>query len=119
MSDLITDLYGESSSPHLKAADNEGMNRTCTIKSADREEVTFPNGDEKKGIVIDIGASKPIFLSRTNAVALADKFGGDLSAWEGKRIILQTKGYDINGNKTVGWITLPMPEDAPDDDIPF
>jgi hypothetical protein len=63
-------------------------------------------------IIIDIGEEKPIALSRTNANALIAQFKDTLSKWKGKKIMLQTKNYNIDGKQTVGWITLPMPEDG-------
>ena len=118
--DLVTQLYGASAAPHLKAADHEGLNATVAIKAASLDEVTFPGQPVKKGIIIDIGKEKPIFLSRTNASVLCGHFGDDLGAWVGRKIILQTKPYNIEGKNTIGWVTIPMPENnGPDDDIPF
>jgi len=122
MSDLLNDLYGGSAAPHLKASDHAGLNTVVTIKGADTDELTFPGQPVKKGIIIDIGKDKPIFLSRTNASVLLAAFGDDLPGWVGRKIILQTKDYDIEGKITTGWLTLVMPEangDGPNDDIPF
>ncbi len=113
---LLTDLYGDSKSPHLKAADNEGFNKQVTIKEAATDELTFPGEDPKKGIIIDIGGEKPIWLSRTNADVLLTHFGEDLKTWKGCEIILQTKGYNIDGKVTRGWITIPVPTQG---DLPF
>ena len=116
---LLTDLYGSSKAPHLKAADNEGFNKVVAIKGAAIDELAFPGEPVKKGIIIDIGAEKPIWLSRTNADVLIAQFKDTLEDWAGKKIMLQTKGYSIDGKNTVGWVTLPMPEGDFDDDIPM
>jgi hypothetical protein len=116
---LLTELYGSSKAPHLKASDNEGFNKVVTIKAAAIDELTFPGEPVKKGIIIDIGAEKPIWLSRTNADTLIAQFKDDLGNWVGRKIMLQTKGYNIDGKNTVGWITLPMPEGEFNDEIPM
>ena len=118
MSELITELYGESSSPYLKAADNAGLNKAVKIKSAMKDEAEF-DGKVDKFISIEVGAEKPIKLSRTNAKTLVGEFSDDLGAWVGRKIILQTKEYNFTGSVTIGWVTIPMPANEPDDDIPF
>ena len=108
----LTDLYGESQSLHLKAADNVGFNKQVKILSASEDEVTFPGEKPKRGIVIEVGAIKPIWLSRTNASVLLTHFGEDLGTWVGRQIILQTKNYEIKGALTTGWITIPVPDES-------
>lgn len=113
----------DSDSPYLKASDNDGMNRQMVIKAAGLDTLNFPDQPPKEGIFIDVGASKPIWLSKTNGRMLCGAFGLETDEWVGKKILLTVKHYDIEGKKSIGWITTPMVETANgadfDDDIPF
>ena len=112
---MFEDVYGASSSPYLKASDHAGMNKAVTVKGATVDEITYQGKEPQKCIIIDVGADKPIKLSPTNARALGAHFTEDLGAWAGRKIILQTKDYDIEGKGVTGWINLPTPDDKQQD----
>jgi hypothetical protein len=115
---VIPDSELQSSSPHLKASEHAGYNKQCEIKTAGTDELNYPGEPTKHGYVIGIGAPKDIWLSKTNLKAIVAQFGNDTEKWVGKKILLTTKEYDIEGKQSVGWITTPMGDDM-SDDIPF
>jgi len=112
----------DSESPYLKAADHAGMNKTCTIKNAGIDTLNFPDQPPQDGAWIDIGASKPVWLSKTNGRTLIGAFGNTTEEWLQKKVLVTTKDYDINGKKTTGWLIIPLtdkPTPGFEDDIPF
>jgi hypothetical protein len=110
----------ESDSHWMKAADHDGMNKQLTIKDTGTDTISFDGQPDKDIVWIQLDkAPKPIILSLTNGRTLVGAFGGDIEGWKQKRVLLTTKEYDIEGKKSVGWITTPLLEEDPDDDIPF
>ena len=118
---VIPDSELMSSSPYLKAADHAGLNKIVTVKSADVDEVTWPDGKTETVYVIDIGKEKPIKLSKTNMRTMVGIGGNNTDDWAGKKVVLATRDYDIDGKATTGWTVsaVPTSDDGPDDDIPF
>ena len=115
--------YFDSDSPYAKAADDPGFNKQGIIDDTGKDVMSNDDGDRK---VIWIALScldKPVVLSKTNGRALRDAFGAETKQWHGKRVLVTTKRYNIEGNQSVGWITTPMLEEQGeldfDDDIPF
>jgi hypothetical protein len=119
MADVSTLFTSES--PYLKAADHPGFNRQCTIKGSGTDTLNFPGKDPQPGAWINIGGSKPIWLSKTNGRALIGAFGKETSDWIGKKVLVTTKDYTLEGGKqTTGWLIIPMTQDDGfDDEIPF
>jgi len=111
----------ESESPYLKAADHEGINRQCIIKNAGTDTLNFDGKPPQEGAWIDVGAEKPIWLSKTNGRTLIGAFGNTTEEWLQKKVLLTTKDYTMEGGKkTAGWLVIPMLDDKGfDDKIPF
>lgn len=111
-----------SDSPYLKAADHVGLNKQCVIKNAGTDTLSFPDKQPQDGAWIDVGAAKPIWLSKTNGRTLIAAYGGDTAGWLQKKVLVTTKDYTMEGGKkTTGWVIIPMLDDAKgfDDSIPF
>ena len=116
--------YFDSDSPYAKAADDPGFNKQGIIDDTGKDVMSNDDGDRKVIWVALSCLDKPVVLSKTNGRALRDAFGAETKKWHGKRVLVTTKRYNIDGNQSIGWITTPMiEEDAQgelfDDDIPF
>jgi hypothetical protein len=110
----------DSESPYLKAADHAGMNRQCVIKNAGTDVLNIPGKPEQPGAWIDIGAKKPIWLSKTNGRTLIGAFGNSTEEWLQKKVLVTTKEYNMEGKNTTGWVIIPLlDEKGFDDEIPF
>ncbi|MCP4929976.1 MAG: hypothetical protein GY918_13050 [Gammaproteobacteria bacterium] len=121
---IIPEDQLQSSSPHMKASEYPDFNRTMKVVSAGPDELQYPGEPVKHGYIVQFeGAPKAIWLSKSNLKAMVKVFGNDTDAWAGKQVLLTVKNYDIEGKKTIGWITTPIAEgsaaDAFDDKIPF
>jgi hypothetical protein len=117
----VTKMY-ESEAPYLKAVDHEGMNRQCVIKDAGTDTLNFPGKAPQEGCWINVGAAKPIWLSKTNGRTLVGAYGGNTGDWLQKKVLVTTRPYDMEGKKTVGWVITPLldrPAPGFNDDIPF
>ncbi len=78
---LISDIYG---SRFLKAADLNGKTVNRTIDMCTVEEI----GGEKKAVLKFKGSDKSFVLNKVNATTLAEIYGQETGAWEGKAIKL-------------------------------
>ncbi len=109
-----------SDSPYLKALDNIEMRKTITIKSVGQDSYEQDDGRHDHFVFLDVGASKPIKLSKTNGRELIGALG-NVSNWPGTKCLLTVKSYNIDGKNTFGWVVSPIPKDDtdPDDEIPF
>jgi hypothetical protein len=111
-----------SESPYLKAADHETINRQCIIKNAGTDTLNFDGKPPQDGAWIDVGAEKPIWLSKTNGRTLVGAFGNKTEEWIGNKVLITTRPYNMEGKKTVGWVITPLLEQKSpgfDDDIHF
>jgi hypothetical protein len=119
---VIPDNELQSSSPHMKASEYPDFNRQMKVVSAGTDELNYPGEPVKHGYIVQLeNAPKAIWLSKTNLKAIVKVFGNDTDTWAGKQILLTTKDYDIEGKKSVGWITTPIDESQNplSDEIPF
>lgn len=112
----------ENESNYLKAADYPDMNKTLQIEGTGTGTLNNADGTTKDIVWIKLkGASKPMVLSLTNGRMLVGHFGAKSEDWVGKKVLLTTKQYNIDGKVTRGWILMPIKESEPelDDAIPF
>lgn len=123
---MKTEGYFDSDSPYAKAADNHGFNKQAIIEDSGKDVMQNDDGDRKVIWVALSCLDKPLILSKTNGRGLNSAFGTNTNKWKGKRVLVTTKDYNIDGKATTGWITTPMVESAGDaqgdlfdDEIPF
>lgn len=116
---IIDEALFKSDSPYEKAADHVDMNTILSIESVGEDEYEDDKGAVTKFVYIKFTkAEKPIKVSKGNLKILVGQLSPDTGAWIGRKVNLSTKEWDINGNKTVGWVMTPL-GDEPDDAIPF
>jgi hypothetical protein len=112
----------ETESNYLKAADYPDMNKTLHIEGTGTDTLNNPDGSSKDVVWIKLkGASKPMVLSLTNGRMLVGHLGANSDDWIGKKVLLTTKQYNIEGKNTRGWVMMPIVEgkNEMDDEIPF
>ena len=77
----IKDIYR---STYMKADDLSGRTAKHTISGCTAEKV----GEEEKLVLAFSGNDRPLVLNKTNATTLAELYGPETDAWEGKAIKL-------------------------------
>ena len=103
----VSDMY-PNTGQYLKAIDHVGQTINATIAAVDKDTFNRPDGTEQTRMVLFFTGQKlGLVLSPSNARTLAETFGDDGSTWNGKEVIVTTKGYDIEGKKTHGFVLFP------------
>jgi hypothetical protein len=94
---------------YLKAIDHVGQTINATIAAVDKDTFSRPDGTEQTRMVLFFTGQKlGLVLSPSNARTLAEAFGDNGDTWTGKGVIVTTKGYDIEGKKTHGFVLFPQ-----------
>lgn len=113
----------ETESNYAKAGEHPDFNRTLTVEGTGADTLNNADGSSKDIVWIKFKeASKPMVLSLTNGRVLVGRFGADSDDWVGKKCLVTTKEYNIEGKITRGWILMPIEEgntNGLDDAIPF
>jgi hypothetical protein len=133
-------LHEAFPSTYLKHADLQGRAFRVTIKGYSIEEIGQGADKDTKPVLAFRQTAKKLVLNRTNANAIAEVYGDDLDAWDGKLIELYPDRTGFGGKmvdclrvrvpldavkppaKTAPPAEEPGMDDAPplsDDDIPF
>ena len=110
-------------SNYLKAADLNGRTIPVTIADCQLEDL----GGESKPVLRFVGKDKGCVLNKSNASVLADAFGDETSAWNGKKIELYSEKVFFQGRMVDGLrvrippqpAAVPAAEDFDDADIGF
>ena len=120
-------------SNYVKAADLKGKPCPLTIRTCVLEELGQGNDTEKKPVLYFNGAQKGLVLNRTNSNVIAEAYGDETVAWEGKPVEVYPTRVEFKG-KLVDDIRVRIPQEAqpekqpdaapmadgePDDEIPF
>ena len=107
-------------SKYLKAADLQGKEVKKKILKVEIENVGGQGAEEDKPILYLVGAGKGIVLNRTNAMAIAAKYGDDTDSWIEKEVVVYPDQTLFQG-RMVDCIRVRIPA-APlshDEDPPF
>lgn len=115
----VNDIYS-SETKWLKASDLQGRKHKVVIDSlemADFEE----KGVKKRKVGLNLrGKQKGVLLNKTNARAIAAQYGDNMDVWVGKEINIYPTKTDFGGEMVdCIRVEMPIPEAAPDDEIPF
>ncbi len=108
-------------SKYLKAADLAGKSHELVIKEVKIEDVGGQGNEEDKPCLYFVGKQKGCVLNRTNAMAIAARYGEDTEAWTDKPILVYPDTTMFQG-KMVDCIRMRVPVEAAQpgtDDIPF
>ena len=107
-------------SKYLKAGDLNGREVACTIARVVIENVGGQGAEEDKPVFYLTGKTKGIVLNRTNAMAIAAKYGDDTEAWIDKPIVIYPDQTLFQG-RMVDCIRLRVPaaQAANADELPF
>lgn len=113
--------YAKSDSLYETAKDHRGCNKQAIIEATGEDTFMGRDGaNEQTKMYLGVSSfEKPVVLSPTNVQNIIDQFGVNSKKWEGKRVLITTKDYNIDGNQTVGFIVMPLLDVEFDDDIPF
>ena len=82
-------------SKYLKCADLQGKAVTVKVERVEIEEI----GNDKRPIAYFYGKEKGLVLNKTNANVIADMYGDDTDAWDGKMITLRPTRVDFKGER--------------------
>lgn len=104
-------------SKYVKAADLNGREVQCIISHVKIEDV---GGEEDKPVLYFKEKSKGVVLNRTNATAIAMKYGDDTDDWNDKPILVYPDTTMFQG-KMVDCIRMRVPAlpASPEVDLPF
>ena len=107
-------------SKYIKAADLAGKEFTLTIAKVQIEDVGGQGNEEDRPVMYFAGRSKGMVLNRTNATAIAHRYGDDTDNWTNKEIIVYPDTVMFQG-KMVDCVRVRVPAQAADpaSDIPF
>jgi len=111
-------------SRYLKSSDLQGREVKVTINCVEMETI----GEDSRPVLYFKGKEKGLVLNKTNSNTIADMFGDDTDAWEGKEIALYATRVDFKGERVdairVQFSQAPAKPKQPvkaemNDDIPF
>lgn len=108
-------------SKYIKAADLGGKEHTLTIAKVQIEDVGGQNNEEDRPVMYFAGRQKGVVLNRTNATAIAHRYGDDTDEWVNKPVTVYPDTTMFQG-KMVDCIRMRVPAppaEAGVDDIPF
>ena len=110
--------YAKSDSPYEAAKNFRGCNKQSIIEAVGEDTFSRDGQPDQTKMFIGVSAfEKPIVLSPTNVQSIIDQYGTKTKKWEGKRVLITTKDYNIDGNQTCGFIIMPLVDEF-DDEIP-
>ena len=75
-------------SKYIKAADLQGREIKKNIAKVAIEDVGGADNPEDKPVLYLVGTTKGIVLNRTNAMAIAAKYGDDTDDWADKEVVV-------------------------------
>lgn len=108
-------------SKYIKAADLANKEHKLVISMVKIEDVGGQGSEEDKPVLYFVGKTKGVVLNRTNAMAIAAKYGDDTDEWADKEIIIYPDQTMFQG-KMVDCIRMRVPVQAAaasDEDVPF
>ena len=79
-------------------------------------------GESEQPVMHFLGKDQALVLKKTNAGIIAEFLGDDTDQWIGKKVLITTKLWTIDGKNTRGWIIMPIMDEKSDDfddEIPF
>jgi hypothetical protein len=105
-------------SKYFKASDLNGKPIDLVIKSAGLETLkNMQGGNESKLVLGFINQSKSLVINRTNYDAIADLYGDDTDAWNGKKIQLYPDKANVGGKSVAAVRVRATTGDALNDSI--
>jgi hypothetical protein len=109
-------------SKYIKAADLSGKAHTLVVSRVQIEDVGGQGNEEDKPVLYFVGRTKGCVLNRTNAMAIAARYGEDTDEWTNQEVIVYPDTTMFQG-KMVDCIRMRIPvpaaTEAESDDIPF
>lgn len=107
-------------SKYLKAADLAGKSHALSILGVKIENVGGADNEEDKPVMYFNGKQKGVVLNRTNAMAVAAKYGDDTESWVDKDVLVYPDTVMFQG-KLVDCIRMRIPVVAADplEEVPF
>ena len=109
-------------SKYIKAGDLAGKAHTLVIAKVQIEDVGGQGNEEDKPVLYFAGRTKGCVLNRTNAMAIANRYGDDTDTWTDKEVIVFPDQTMFQG-KMVDCIRMRIPvpaaTEADDENIPF
>ena len=99
-------------SPYVKAADLNGKSHAMTIRLCVSEEMGQGADKELKPVLYFQKAQKGLVLNKTNARVIADAYGVETAAWEGRPVEIYPTKVEFRGNMVDG-IRVRVPQTAP------
>jgi hypothetical protein len=107
-------------SKYIKAADLDGKEHKLFILGVKIEDVGGPGNEEDKPVMYFNSKKKGVVLNRTNAMAVAAKYGDDTEGWVDKEIILYPDQTLFQG-RMVECVRMRVPVAVADtaDEVPF
>ena len=95
-------------SKYLKAADiPHGREVTCQIEDVRSEEME--QSHDEKPVLYFAGKDKGLVMNVTNANSIADAYGDDTEAWNGKTVIIFGTTTDFQG-RSVACLRIRIPK---------
>ena len=104
-------IYDSFPSPYVKAADLNGKSHAMTIRLCVSEELGQGADKELKPVLYFQKAQKGLVLNKTNARVIADAYGVETAAWEGRPVEIYPTQVEFRGNMVDG-IRLRIPAAA-------
>jgi hypothetical protein len=108
-------------SKYIKADDLAGKEYKLVIAEVRIEDVGGPGNEEDKPVLYFAGRTKGCVLNRTNAMAIASKYGEDTDAWIDKEILIYPDQTNFQG-RMVPCIRMRVPVQLADvtaPEVPF
>jgi hypothetical protein len=109
-------------SKYIKAGDLAGKEHTLTIANVRIEDVGTSDSPEDKLVLYFAGRTKGCVLNKTNATAIAHRYGEETDEWVNKPVIVYPD-RTMFGGQMVDCIRMRAPVPAADevagDEIPF
>jgi hypothetical protein len=100
-------------SKYIKAADLGGKEFTLQIATVKIEDVGGQNNEEDRPVLYFVGRQKGVVLNRTNATAIAHRYGDDTDEWANKEVIIYPDTTMFQG-KMVDCIRMRVPAQPAD-----
>jgi len=107
-------------SKYIKAADLAGKTHTLTVARVQMEDVGSPDSPEEKPVLYFVGKAKGVVLNKTNATAVAHRYGDDTDDWTNKPVEVYPD-TTMFGGKMVECVRMRAPAPAAEvgEDVPF